>query len=58
MALTTTPANRKEAWGRRVLALAVVTAVGFVLVRLVKAGLSGPDEDERSRAGDDASRDA
>ena len=30
MALTTTPANRKEAWGRRVLALAVVTAVGFV----------------------------
>jgi len=30
VALTTTPANRKEAWGRRVLALAVVTAVGFV----------------------------
>lgn len=40
------------------LAIGAAAAVGFVLVRLVKAGLSGPDEDERSRAGDDAGRDA
>ncbi|HWO06488.1 MAG TPA: penicillin-binding protein 2, partial [Methylomirabilota bacterium] len=30
MALNPSPANRREAWGRRVLALAVVTAIGFV----------------------------
>src|SRR6202022_2060219 len=28
--MTPSPANRREAWGRRVLALAVVTAIGFV----------------------------
>ena len=30
MALNPSPASRREAWGRRVLALAVVTAIGFV----------------------------
>ncbi|HZP36173.1 MAG TPA: penicillin-binding protein 2 [Methylomirabilota bacterium] len=30
MALSSAPPNRKEAWGRRVLALAVATAIGFI----------------------------
>lgn len=30
MALSPSPASRREAWGRRVLALAVATAIGFV----------------------------